>query len=210
MYIPGLSQRADSQTKILSGQGLKKAQQDLNLHEIVTPVIGTVRIIDDSQKTGQVPNVQLGKDISQGEDRVSPSPQVDEELYPVTEGTCETSRTSSLHEGEEDRRHSCSAVGKEDLVCGSSGIARLAYRIVSQARVGSQSRTVSEALRRQEFQVLLREHRRIKRDPGKRRESEELKSRLIDLHRAIRSPMVIPNQQSTRSKKPQPETAGAG
>ena len=58
VYIPGSSQRADPQTKILSGQALKKAQQDLNLHEIVTPVIGTIRTLYDSHRTGQALNVQ--------------------------------------------------------------------------------------------------------------------------------------------------------
>ena len=61
VYIPGSSQRADSQTKILSGQALKKAQQDLNLHEIVTPVLGTIRILSDFHKTGHVLNLQASR-----------------------------------------------------------------------------------------------------------------------------------------------------
>ena len=110
------SQRADSQTKILSGQALKKAQQDLNLHEIPTPVVGTVRILGDSHKTGQVPNVQVvenrtGVLLDQRDYQTALGQEVPglscaqsgRDLYPVTEGTCETSRTGSSQEGVLDK-----------------------------------------------------------------------------------------------------------
>ena len=58
MYIPGPSQRADAQTKILTGQALKTAQQDLIFTVLSLPVFGTVRIPADPSQTGQVPNVR--------------------------------------------------------------------------------------------------------------------------------------------------------
>ena len=63
--------------------------------------------------------------------------------------------------------------------------------------------TTSEALFRQEFQALFLECRKAKQDPVRQRESLEMKSRLIALDHAIRSPMVIPKLQSTRRRKPQ-------
>ena len=39
IYIPGPSQRADAQTKCLSGPALRKAQEYLNLRHVVTPVV---------------------------------------------------------------------------------------------------------------------------------------------------------------------------
>ena len=45
IYIPGPSQRADSQTKSLSGPALRKAQEYLNLRHVVTPVVSTIRIL---------------------------------------------------------------------------------------------------------------------------------------------------------------------
>ena len=45
IYIPGPSQRADSQTKCLSGPALRKAQEYLNLRHVVTPVVSTIRIL---------------------------------------------------------------------------------------------------------------------------------------------------------------------
>ena len=44
IYIPGPSQRADSQTKCLSGPALRKAQDYLNLRHVVTPVVNTIRV----------------------------------------------------------------------------------------------------------------------------------------------------------------------
>ena len=45
IYIPGPSQRADSQTKCLSGPALRKAQEYLNLRHVVTPVVSTIRVL---------------------------------------------------------------------------------------------------------------------------------------------------------------------
>ena len=45
IYIPGPSQRADSQTKCLSGPALRKAQDYLNLRHVVTPVVSTIRVL---------------------------------------------------------------------------------------------------------------------------------------------------------------------
>ena len=45
IYIPGLSQRADAQTKCLSGPALRKAQEYLNLRHVVTPVVSTIRVL---------------------------------------------------------------------------------------------------------------------------------------------------------------------
>ena len=45
IYIPGPSQRADSQTKCLSGPALRKAQDYLNLRHVVTPVVNTIRVL---------------------------------------------------------------------------------------------------------------------------------------------------------------------
>ena len=43
--IPGPSQRADAQTKCLSGPALRKAQDYLNLRHVVTPVVNTIRVV---------------------------------------------------------------------------------------------------------------------------------------------------------------------
>ena len=45
IYIPRPSQRADSQTKCLSGPALRKAQEYLNLRHVVTPVVSTLRVL---------------------------------------------------------------------------------------------------------------------------------------------------------------------
>ena len=45
IYIPGPSQRADAQTKCLSGPALRKAQEYLNLRHVVTPVVSTIRVL---------------------------------------------------------------------------------------------------------------------------------------------------------------------
>ena len=45
IYIPGPSQRADAQTKCLSGPALRKAQEYLNLRHVVTPVVNTIKVI---------------------------------------------------------------------------------------------------------------------------------------------------------------------
>ena len=45
IYIPGPSQRADAQTKCLSGPALRKAQEYLNLRHVVTPVVNMIRVI---------------------------------------------------------------------------------------------------------------------------------------------------------------------
>ena len=45
IYIPGPSQRADAQTKCLSGPALRKAQGYLNLRHVVTPVVSTIRVL---------------------------------------------------------------------------------------------------------------------------------------------------------------------
>ena len=50
IFIPGPSQRADAQTKILSGPALRKAQEYLNLRHVVTPVVSTIRVIGLNQK----------------------------------------------------------------------------------------------------------------------------------------------------------------
>ena len=44
-YIPGPSQRADAQTKCLSGPALRKAQEYLNLRHVVTPVVNTIKVV---------------------------------------------------------------------------------------------------------------------------------------------------------------------
>ena len=44
IYIPGPSQRADAQTKCLSGPALRKAQEYLNLRHVVTPVVNMIRV----------------------------------------------------------------------------------------------------------------------------------------------------------------------
>ena len=49
IYIPGPSQRADSQTKCLSGPALRKAQDYLNLRHVVTPVVSTIRVLGVDQ-----------------------------------------------------------------------------------------------------------------------------------------------------------------
>ena len=48
-YIPGPSQRADSQTKCLSSPALRKAQDYLNLRHVVTPVVSTIRVLGVDQ-----------------------------------------------------------------------------------------------------------------------------------------------------------------
>ena len=45
IYIPGPSQRADAQTKCLSGPALRKAQDYLNLKHVVTPVVNMIRAV---------------------------------------------------------------------------------------------------------------------------------------------------------------------
>ena len=45
IYIPGPCQRADAQTKCLSGPALRKAQEYLNLRHVVTPVVSTIRVL---------------------------------------------------------------------------------------------------------------------------------------------------------------------
>ena len=45
IYIPGPSQRADAQTKCLSGPALRKAQEYLNLKHVVTPVVNMIRVV---------------------------------------------------------------------------------------------------------------------------------------------------------------------
>ena len=47
--IPGPSQRADAQTKCLSGPALRKAQEYLNLRHVVTPVVNTIRVLGVDQ-----------------------------------------------------------------------------------------------------------------------------------------------------------------
>ena len=51
IYIPGPSQRADAQTKCLSGPALRKAQEYLNLRHVVTPVVNMIRVIGLDQST---------------------------------------------------------------------------------------------------------------------------------------------------------------
>ena len=106
--------------------------------------------------------------------------------------------------------HVCdSRIGAENPACGSSEIARLAYMVLNSAKRQAQSRRSSETLCRREFRTLLCQYQELKQDPNRSRERIEMKRRLIELHHAIRSFMVIPKQQSTRSKKPHPEAAAA-
>ena len=99
VYIPGPSQRADAQTKILAGQALKKVQQDINLHNIVTGVIGIIRMLADPNKTGQVPNVQRAAECREGQeghqDQEGAYRQLSGWCSPIIEGPHEASGSGS-------------------------------------------------------------------------------------------------------------------
>ena len=70
IYIPGPSQRADSQTKCLSGPALRKAQEYLNLRHVVTPVVSTIRVLgvdrSDADSSAGEGWKECGKDQEMG------------------------------------------------------------------------------------------------------------------------------------------------
>ena len=88
IYIPGPSQRADAQTKCLSGPALRKAQEYLNLRHVVTPVVNMIRVIGldrsvaDSSACERLEGSKAGKEsIDTGDSHVvsvSPSQSLQE------------------------------------------------------------------------------------------------------------------------------------
>ena len=105
------------------------------------------------------------------------------DLYPVTEGTCETSRTGSSQEGVMHSSIGGTVVDAGRPLGARSSIAQFACRILEETRKRGQFRTSSEVLDRKEllFRTLLDEYRKVKQDPDRERGSREMKSRLIDL-----------------------------
>ena len=88
IYIPGPSQRADAQTKCLSGPALRKAQEYLNLRHVVTPVVNMIRVIGvdrsvaDSSACKRLEGSEAEKETRKEEDShvesVSPCPSLQE------------------------------------------------------------------------------------------------------------------------------------
>ena len=108
IYIPGPSQRADAQTKCLSGPALRKAQEYLNLRHVVTPVVNTIRVlgVDRSAADSSASERLEGSELKKEDERnrmshvmsVSPCHSGQESLGPrqVQEGGQTCSRQTLL------------------------------------------------------------------------------------------------------------------